>query len=339
MPDAETPLFVQYQKIKDQHKNEVLFFRVGDFYEMFNDDAIEISRLLNLTLTHKAENPMCGIPYHAAKIYIARLLRAGKKIAICEQVGEIAHGKGLTDRKVIETITPGTATESEYLDGSVNNFLASLFISHGNAGIAFIDITTGEFRATSFSTSDLNENFRKELGRFNPRELLLPDSLKDNCDVKEIIDSLSGVSVSFYPDWNFNSNLSYERLVKQFKTANLRSFSLTEDSPEVPPAGFLLDYLSKTTNTVSPHVTGIKVYHDSQYVIIDDSSRRNLEVTQNLRDGSSQYSLLECVNCTMCAMGSRMIRQWLMFPLTDEKQIVTRQDNVEVFVKNRTLLK
>lgn len=339
MPDAETPLFIQYQKIKDQHKNEVLFFRVGDFYEMFNDDAIEISRLLNLTLTHKAENPMCGIPYHAAKIYIARLLRAGKKIAICEQVGEIAHGKGLTDRKVIETITPGTATESEYLDGSVNNFLSSLFISHGNAGIAFIDITTGEFKATSFSTSDLNENFRKELGRFNPRELLLPDSLKDNCDVKEIIDSLSGVSVSFYPDWNFNSNLSYERLVKQFKTANLRSFSLTEDSPEVPPAGFLLDYLSKTTNTVSPHVTGIKVYHDSQYVIIDDSSRRNLEVTQNLRDGSSQYSLLECVNCTRCAMGSRMIRQWLMFPLTDEKQIVTRQDNVEVFVKNRTLLK
>src|SRR5574344_1125587 len=341
MPDNQqsTPLMEQYFSVKKEHPGEVLFFRVGDFYEMFANDAAEISRLLNLTLTHRAEMPICSIPYHAAKIYIARLLRLGKKVAICEQIGEIAHGKGLTERKVIETITPGTAVESEYLEGGINNFLSSLFISHGQAGIAFIDVTTGEFRATSFASSDLAENFRKELGRFNPRELLLPESLRDNADVREVLSSLSNTSVSWYQDWNFSAELGYKRLTAQFKTANLRSFSLTETSPEVPPAGFLLDYLSKMTNTSSPHVSSITVYHDSQFVIIDDSSRRNLEVTANLRDGGPQFSLLECVDCTKTSMGSRLIRQWLLFPLTDEKTICSRQDHVELFVKNRTLLK
>src|SRR5574344_201459 len=341
MPDNQqsTPLMEQYFSVKKEHPGEVLFFRVGDFYEMFAEDAAEISRLLNLTLTHRGAVLMCGIPYHAAKIYIARLLRLGKKIAICEQIGPIAQAGGLTERKVIEIITPGTAVESEYLDGGINNFLASLFVSHGEAGIAFIDVTTGEFRATSFAATSMSENFPKELGRFNPRELLLPDSLKDDAAVHDVIGTLNDVSVSYYPDWNFNAELSYKRLTSQFKTANLRSFSLTENSPEVPAAGFLLDYLSKTTNTTSPHVSGITVYHDNQYVIIDDSSRRNLEVTANLRDGSIQFSLLECVNCTKTAMGSRLIRQWLLFPLTDEKQIASREDHVELFVKDRSLLK
>ena len=138
----------QYASIKSKYKNEVLFFRLGDFYEMFNKDAIEVSRLLNLTLTHRGPTPMCGIPYHAAKVYIARLLRLGKKIVICEQVGEAAHGKGLTERKVVEIITPGTAVEAEYLDGSVDNYAASLSVSHGKAGFAFIDVTTSSFSAT-----------------------------------------------------------------------------------------------------------------------------------------------------------------------------------------------
>lgn len=339
MADSDTPLFIQYQKIKEQHKNEVLFFRLGDFYEMFCDDAIEISRLLNLTLTHRANYPMCGIPYHAAKIYIARLLRFGKKIAICEQVGEIAHGKGLTERKVIEIITPGTAVESEYLEGGINNFLACVCLKRTQAGVAFIDITTGEFSATSFSCTDMAECLSKELGRFSPREIILPESLKSNAEVQLVLEGLNNASISFYPDWDFNAELSYKRLTEQFKVANLRSFSLTEDSPEVIPAGFLLDYLTKTTNTVTPHISGIKIYHDSQYVIIDDSSRRNLEVTANLRDGSIQYSLLECVNCTKTSMGSRMLRKWLLFPLTDEKQILSRQEHISLFVNSSTLLK
>ena len=220
-----TPLMAQYLSIKEKYKEEVLFFRLGDFYEMFFDDAVEVSRLLNLTLTHRMNNPMCGIPYHASKIYIARLLRLGKKIVICEQVGEIAHGKGLTERKVVEIITPGTAIESEYLNGYSNNYLASFSVSHGQAGFAYIDVTTSAFKATSWLASKTSENFIKELGRANPREILLPLSLKTNAQIQTALASVPGIATSYYPDWHFNAELSYNRLVSQFKTANLNSFS------------------------------------------------------------------------------------------------------------------
>ena len=332
-----TPLMIQYLSIKEQHKGEVLFFRLGDFYEMFNDDAIEVSRLLNLTLTHRASQPMCGIPYHAAKVYIARLLRCGKKIAICEQIGDV-HAKGLTERKVIEVITPGTAVESEYLEGGTNNFLACLCVQKSKSGFAYIDVTTADFFATSWNTADMAENFPKELGRCNPRELLLPESLRSNQTVQEVLSQNENLSISYYPDWNFDKNLSFKRLLSQFKTASLQPFSLDEHSAEVAPAGFLLDYIQKTTITDSPHVTGIKVYKDSQFVIMDDSSRRNLEIVQNLRDGSAHFSLLECVSHTQTAMGKRALCNWLLYPLKNSDEINSRQNHVELFVKNRNLL-
>lgn len=143
-----SPMMVQYNSIKEKYPNEVVFFRLGDFYEMFNQDAVDVSRLLNLTLTHRAQQPMCGIPFHASKVYIARLLRLGKKIVICEQIGD-PKAKGLTERKVVEIITPGTAVESEYLEGNRANYLAALSITKGKAGFAFIDVTTSNFEATS----------------------------------------------------------------------------------------------------------------------------------------------------------------------------------------------
>lgn len=332
-----TPVMQQYVQIKSEHKNEILFFRLGDFYEMFFDDAKEVSRLLNLTLTHRGTAPMCGIPYHAAKIYIARLLRAGKKIVICEQVGD-PKAKGLTERKVVEVITPGTAVESEYLEGNSNNYLASLCVSHGGVGFSFIDVTTASFSATSWHSGDMKEMFPKELGRCSPREILLPQSLKNNQVIQDALSQYPLLSISYYPDWDFNSEVSYKRLTQQFKTASLLSFGLDENSPEVAPAGFLLDYLSKTTNSVAPHVNGIKVYKDTNYLIIDDSSRKNLEVVQNLRDGSVQFSLLECVSFAQTAMGSRMIRNWLLYPLTDVNKINERQEHVSLFVENRNLM-
>lgn len=334
---ALTPVLEQYLKIKGEHKNEILFFRVGDFYEMFFDDAVEVSRLLNLTLTHKGAAPMCGIPYHAAKIYIARLLRAGRKVVICEQVGD-PKAKGLTERKVVEIITPGTALESEYLEGNSNNFLAALSVTHGCAGFAFIDVTTAAFSATSWRSSEMAEQFPKELGRCSPREILLPQSLRQNKVIQDSIAQYPAMSISYYPDWDFNAELSYKKLVEQFKTASLLSFGLEKTSVEVAPAGFLLDYLAKTTNTVVPHVKSIKVYKDTNYLIIDDSSRRNLEVVANLRDGSVQFSLLECLNFTRTAMGSRMIRQWLLYPLTDVQKINARQSHVQLFYENRNLM-
>lgn len=335
--ESTTPLMAQYQAIKDNYKNEVLFFRLGDFYEMFGDDAVEVSRLLNLTLTHRASDQMCGIPYHAAKIYIARLLRLGKKIAIAEQIGD-PKAKGLTERKVIEVITPGTAVETEYLDGNANNFLVSLFVEKNRTGFAWIDVTTGEFFAENWETSRMSDYFPKELGRIHPKEILLPDSLKDNRFIKDVLESNDGISVSYYPDWNFDFKLSYSRLLKQFGVQNLKAFSLDEKSAEVPPAGFLLDYLVKTASTQAPHVNEIKVFKDTDFLVIDDSSRRNLELLSNLRDGSSQFSLFECVNFTRTAMGNRLLRSWISSPLTDIKGINSRLSHVELFSKNRVLL-
>ncbi len=341
MADEEnlTPMMIQYRGIKEKYKNEVVFFRLGEFYEMFNEVAVEVSRLLNLTLTHRASQPMCGIPYHAAKIYIARLLRLGKKIVICEQVGEIPKGgKGITERKVVEIITPGTAVEAEYLEGSRANYLAALSITKGKAGFAFIDVTTSSFRATSWPAARMAENFGKELNRAAPRELLLPVSLKNNEAIKSLLSAYGTISVSYYPDWDFSAELSYKKLTSQFKTANLKAFGLEEDSPEIVPAGFLLDYLEKTTNAALPHISSIRIYSDSEFLIMDDSSRRNLEVVTNMRDGTSQYTLLECLDFTKTAMGGRLLRNWLLFPLTNLKQIEDRQSKVASFVENRSLL-
>lgn len=332
-----TPVMQQHARIKAEHPDDILFFRLGDFYEMFNGDAVVVSKLLNLTLTHRGTAPMCGIPYHAAKVYIARLLRLGKKIAICEQIGD-PKAKGLTERKVVEIITPGTVLESEYLEGCTHNYLAAFCVTHGAAGFAFIDVTTSDFQATSWRASDMQDNFAKELGRCSPRELLLPQSLRSNPVIQDALASLSGMSVSYYPDWDFNAESAYTKLNRQFKTVSLRAFGLGKTSPEVPAAGFLLDYLSKTANTAIPHVAGIKIYKDSQFLIIDESSRRNLELVSNLRDGTSQYTLLECVSRAMTSMGSRMIRDWILYPLTDEAMINARQSHVALFTENRTLL-
>ena len=334
-----TPMMVQYLAIKENYKNEVVFFRLGDFYEMFNEDAVEVSRLLNLTLTHRANQPMCGIPYHASKIYIARLLRFGKKIVICEQVGEIPKGgKGITERKVVEIITPGTAVESEYLDGYKANYLAALCMHKARAAFSFIDVTTSSFKATSWPASQMQENFAKELNRCSPRELLLPNSLKANKDIQNVLQSYTNISVSYYPDWDFNYDLSFKKLTSQFNTVNLKAFGLNENDAEIVPAGFLLDYLEKTTNANIPHVNSIQKYFDNEYLMMDDSSRRNLEITENMRDGTIAYSLFECVNHTKTAMGGRLLRNWLLFPLTNRKQIEDRQVRISTFYEDRNLL-
>jgi DNA mismatch repair protein MutS len=348
-------MMIQYQQIKTRYRDAVLFFRLGDFYEMFNEDAEEISRLLNLTLTQRGGAPMCGVPYHASRIYIARLLRLGKKIAICEQTSLPAPGKGLAERKVIEVITPGTTVEEEYLEQGTNNFLAALVTvslrGEPWAGFAYIDISTGEFCASRWSAARMDEQLRKELGRVFPREMLLPQSLADSPEVKEILEEYPDLVLNVYPDWHFAPEAAEKRLNEQFGTANLKAFGLTPGAPEIPAAGFLLEYLSGTlvpagttangyraggaavllekTDAVLPHITGLKMYTDSQFVILDDSSRRNLEIVSNLRDGSVQYTLLDILNHTCTPIGSRLLRKWLLHPLTDSQSVKARQDQVE----------
>ena len=340
-----TPMMAQYLRIKEQHRDAVLFFRLGDFYEMFNEDAIEVSRLLNLTLTHRAGSPMCGIPYHAAKIYIARLLRAGKKIAICEQLSIPGPGKGLADRKVIEVITPGTATEDDYLDSTSNNYLAALYVSNARntfyCAFAYIDVTTGEFAATSFANSPLNikERFRKELGNVQPKEILLPQSVQSSCpEILSVLDEYPSLVKNFYPDWSFNAESSYKRLCTLFGTGNLQAFALSPDSPEIIPAGLLLEYLEQTTSSSITHVSDIRVYTESQFVSLDDSTRKNLELVRNLSDSGTSYTLFATLNQTCTAMGTRLLQNWILHPLVNRADIEERVTRVDTLYRAQKVL-
>ena len=338
-----TPLMEQYGAIKKQYKKEVLFFRVGDFYEMFNEDAIEVSRLLNLTLTHRGDDPMCGVPYHAAKIYIARLLRLGKHIAICEQVTPPSKGKGLTERKVIEVISPANTVEEEYLEQGSNNFLACLAVVKNFVSFAYIDISTGEFCVLKWEKSQNQQELAKELGRVLPRELILPVGLQRDEEINFVLNQFPNIPVDYEQDWFFTKDNSYKNLLNQFGTTSLHSFGLTEDSPEIIPAGFLLEHLSKTANAQNPkgmfpQIINLKVLTDNDFVTIDDSSRRNLEITWNLKDGTTQFTLLETLQFTQTAMGSRLLRNRLMYPLYDVEKLKHRQNRVANFVENKPVL-
>ena len=338
-----TPMMVQYLRIKEEHRDAVLFFRLGDFYEMFNDDAVEVSRLLNLTLTQRTGSPMCGIPYHASRIYIARLLRAGKKIAICEQLSIPGPGKGLADRKVVEVITPGTAVEDDYLDRTCNNYLAAVSVTRGKGGamfgFAYIDVTTGEFAATSFGPGDAVERFRKEAGRIQPREILVQQSiLTDWPEIARIIDEYPEMVTNRYPDWSFNPASALKRLCAAFGTGSLQAFSLDGNSPEVPSAALLLEYLERTAGTSTAHINGIRVYNESEFVSVDDSTRKNLELVQNLRDGGASYTLFEVLNQTRTSMGARLLRSWILHPLTDPGRIAARTDRVDRLYRSQKVL-
>ncbi len=339
---TQTPLMQQYNDIKSQYPNEVLFFRLGDFYEMFDSDAHEVSRLLNLTLTKRGANPMCGIPYHASRVYIARLLRLGKKIAICEQTTLPTAKKGIVERKVVEIITPGTVVEHQYLEHSTNNFLASLCLVDSSKKIsyAYIDISTGEFCATSWDAKHTEVELPKELGRSIPREILISRTLLQNTKIQTILQQFPNIAISCEDDWHFSHEVCYKTLKRQFATVNLNSFSLSSTSPEIASAGCLLDYVIRNSgfdgkDGVLSHIKTLRVYSDSQYVLLDDSSRRNLELIGNLRDGTVQYSLLETVLHTKTAMGNRLLRNFFMHPSTSIKQIESRQNHIKFFLQKQ----
>ena len=348
MVKQTTPMMEQYNRIKAQHTDSVLFFRLGDFYEMFNDEAIEVSRLLNLTLTRRGGVPMCGIPYHAAKVYIARLLKHGKKIAICEQLNNPPPGQ-LTERKVIEVITPGTAIEESLLESGQNNYLLGLYCSgkkirtkHGDdyyCGLAYIDVSTGEFFATHFLKSQALEKFTKEFETLRPNEILMQQSLL--AEIKglgEILAAHSQVVVNYYPDWSFVQESAEKKLCAHFKVQNLKGFGLHADSPEIPVASLLLDYLGETAGSLLNHIIAITLYTDSDFLILDDASRKNLELIANLNDGTSSYTLFEVLNQTKTVLGTRKLREEIFHPLRDAETITAKQDKVEALYTNEKLL-
>jgi DNA mismatch repair protein MutS len=334
----ESPMLSQYYSIKSEHHGEVLFFRLGDFYEMFAEDAIEVSALLNLTLTSRSGLPMCGIPYHASRSYIARLLKYGKKIAICEQTGEMAK-KGLINRQVVEVITPGTAIDEDYLEGGASNYLAALFAGKNNVSFSYIDLSTGAFFSTSFPSVGGDQYLACELERLQIKEIVVQESLVNGEDVLiRVIKNRAGLVIDRWMDWQFDAQRSWQRLLRQFGAPKLRGFGLQEHSPEVISAGVLLDYIDVTAGSLLGHIRGIRRYGDDEFVGIDESSQQNLELTRNLGDGGAKYTLLETLDETKTGMGRRLLINRLLHPLRSIDAIKKRLSMVDLFYRNQAKL-
>ena len=340
MPDT-SPMMDQYRRAKSRHRDAVLFFRLGDFYEMFFEDAIEVSALLNLTLTHRQKEPMCGVPYHAARSYIARLLKAGKKVAICEQLSEPGKGKGLVERDIVEVVTPGTVLEEDYLDQASDNFLVSLCESRARLCMAYVDISTAEFRAFSFPSGDAGlaeERLRKELSRLSPRELLVQQSLMERSEIAEPLGERVGLIINRLPDWSFGGEDDARTLEERFGLATLKGRGFEEDAPELQAAAALLRYVDETAAARAVHLPPPLAYVSEDFAQVDDSSQKNLELVQNLHDASRSFTLLEVLDYTKTAPGARLLRRWLLEPLRERKAIEERLDAVEFLYRDQRLL-
>jgi len=328
-----TPMFRQYDRQKEKYEDSVLFFRMGDFYEMFRTDAIEVSRLLNLTLTQRQGIPMCGIPYHAADNYIARLLEYGKKIAICEQV-EMPKGKGLARREVVEVVTPGTIVSDSYLDNRTNNYLAALVGDSRNTSFAYVDLSTGEFRATVFERSEEKELLRRELARINPREMIVQEGLLESYAFLGDLD----IVLDRQPDWIFDLRQSRERLLKQFQTVNLKAFGINDEEPSILAAGAILNYLYDKHKGVLPHIRSIEIFGENSTVGLDEPTIRNLEIVRNLHDGGDSFTLLETLDHTKTSLGARKLRRRILQPFPELKTITLYHDRVEKLYRSQSTL-
>jgi len=333
MPSDLTPMMRQYLKIKNENKEAILFFRLGDFYEMFFDDALEATRILHITLTSRgkvegSKVPMCGVPYHAANNYIARLIRHGKKVAICDQVEEPGPGKKIVERRITRVITPGTVTADELLDESVNNFILSLNESGGLFGLAYADISTGEFRVTEI---DGRENLLAELYKISPSECLVPESLSKKIEFTSLKDIQLG-AVTVNDDWMYDHDLSLKEVKDHFRVDTLEGFGCQELELAVGAAGALIRYLKNTQKNSLANIDAISTYNSGQFMVMDRNTHRHLELTRNQEDLSSRGTLIEVLDRTRTPMGKRKIRAWMLSPLMEAREINGRLDAVEYFL-------
>jgi DNA mismatch repair protein MutS len=329
----------QYKRIKAKHRDSILFFRLGDFYEMFFDDALLASSLLDLTLTQRQGQPMCGIPYHAAKPYIARLLKAGKKVAICEQL-TAPNTKGIVERDVVEIVTPGTTIEEDFIEQDANNYLVSLCRIGTSLCLAFLDVSTGEFRAHASETgSDGGEEFvRSELSRLSPKEIIVQQSLFEHPGIRGVLSEWGEALIEKRPDWSFDPGRAQEDLSRRFGMATLKGFGFSDESPELAAAAILLEYLDQTAKAKSPHIRSILPYDHSKYLSLDEATRKNLELLRNLSTGSDKDTLIHVLDRTKTAGGYRRLRRWVLQPLNDMLAIEVRLDSVEHLYRNQLFL-
>ena len=327
-----TPMMEQYFDIKENYKDYLLFYRLGDFYEMFFDDAIVASRALELTLTGRdcgeAERaPMCGVPFHAVDTYIGRLIEQGFKIAICEQMEDPAAAKGIVKRDVIRVITPGTVIESNLLSDKKNNYLCSLYLGEFEYGVCFCDVSTAEIYATSFSGANMDARLLNELGTYAPAEVISNLGASKFSEIAEFIKSRLGSMLTDSQPSRFELDACLERVNAQFE-ATLREDD-TADKALVCAVGAMLDYVRDTQKKDIGYINKLNIYSDGQYLEMDVNTRRNLELTESMRAKEKKGTLLWVLDKTRSSLGARLLRKWVEHPLITSSAIVRRQNAVE----------
>ncbi len=328
-----SPMMQQYLQIKEQNQDAILFFRLGDFYEMFFEDAELVSRELDLVLTGKdcglsERAPMCGIPYHSSESYIARLIAKGYKVAICEQTEDPAKAKGLVKREVIRVVTPGTVTEDSMLETSASNYLASVFRYRGECAVSFVDTSTGQLLLTTLGNTRVNEAIIGELGRFMPREVIMNDKAVNDLLVSFIQKRLN-CCYGVMDQEQFNVDAYTDLVTEHFNVSKPEDLKIPSDSAALYAVAAALDYLFDTQMTGLENINKIEIYTDNEFMQIDLSARRNLELFSNTRAGSKRGSLLWVLDHTKTPMGHRMLTNWLERPLVQPIDINRRLNAVD----------
>ncbi len=322
MTTSHTPMMQQYLRIKSEYPDMLLLYRMGDFYELFFDDAKRAAQLLNLTLTHRGQSadkpiPMAGVPYHAVENYLARLLKKGESVAICEQIGDPATSKGPVERQVTRIITPGTVTDEALLDAKKDNLLLALHQQKQKIGLAWVDLSSGRFHLLELAeTSQLSA----ELTRLQPAELLLQEAspLEEYC---------LNFPVKVRPGWEFNFDSAKNRLCEQFTVSNLAAFGEQDYPTALIAAGALLSYLQTTQKQALPHLNALTLENSHDYLQLDASTQKHLELFENVQ-GGNENSLLSVLDKTACTMGSRLLKRWLGRPLKQQSLIQARQQAI-----------
>ncbi len=326
-----SPMMQQYMDIKKQHEDCIMFFRMGDFYEMFFDDALTASKELGITLTGRdcgqAERaPMCGVPHHASEAYINKLIIKGYKVAICEQVEDAKQAKGIVKRDVVRIVTPGTNLNMQSLDETKNNYLMSIYNHKESYGIAFVDITTGDFLVTEVSQ---HRKLMDEIAKFAPTEIICNTAVMDKTDMIDEIKNRFHAYINVEEEWYFDYGRSENKVKEQFKIGAIDGLGMKDYTTGVSAVGALLEYLYNTQKSSIGHITKLTPYLVDSYMMIDLSSRRNLELVETLREKERRGSLLWVLDKTKTAMGSRLLRKWIEQPLVSKKQIEGRLDAIE----------
>ena len=332
--DALTPMFRQYQEMKRQYPDVILLFRCGDFYEMYGEDAVIGAAAMDITLTARdmrgTKMPMAGVPFHAIDRYLSRLLAAGHKAALAEQMEDPKLAKGLVKRDVTRIMTPGTLVEDYLLDERSNNYLLALHTDNG-FGLAVADCSTGEFQVTEVTGDRAKESIIEEVSRLQPAEILVPAELLEDADFLAALRARSSAPINSPDMSDYAWESAVETLTKHFGVNSLRGFGCESMGMAVAAGGLLLRYLQQTQKTTVGQIRGMSVYSLDELMLLDNSTRRNLELTASLRDGGRTHSLLWLLDQTRTAMGARLLKKWLLAPLLDVDAINRRLDVVEAF--------